>query len=621
MFNSPTMRITIRLLPVFLSLLCGCVCVAAGQRIALASDGKANYAVVVPQKASAAETFAAGELSRYLKDISGASFPNAGKGRPFIAACVATRLPKLAPNVAFPPVDGESYGLFVRGGNIFLVGGTDRSVLYAVYDFLQQLGCKWVAPDFEFYEGKSRSIPRTSNLWYAAQPDAVQHPAMKYRKFYVEEGRTHNTENLTQLIDWMPKARFNILVVPIDYEGHGRVKWDNWREKLIPELTKRGIVVEVGGHGYQNFLNQGMENGKLFNVHPEWFGMDESGKRSPDPHRVFCTSNAEAVAYLQSNLLSYLNEHSEIDIFDFWPPDSERWCTCERCAALGNESDRHTLLVSQTAAFLRKQKPHVRVECIAYSHYVSPSPRRTLDPNVLVDFCPIRQSFEYPIYSDSSENNRGYRDHLLAWLARFDGDVSIYSYYRKYAWHSLPNIIPHYMQNDLRFYRRAGAKGISTYSEPGDWFTYGLNHFALAHLAWDPQVNVDSLTEAYCSVVYGKDAPVAVYVYGQLEKIVRHGCSIPHTVPKSPAETLGFADRLAACREKIASVCGTADAGDPALGHLKRLDLMLEYAEKDLALVYAKSTGASDDQLETMRKDIKRWLVSNNRRGVFVARE
>ena len=78
MFNNPAMRITIRLLPLFLSLLCGSVRVAEGQRIALASDGKANYAVVLPQKASAAEAFAAAELSRYLKDISGASFPSAG---------------------------------------------------------------------------------------------------------------------------------------------------------------------------------------------------------------------------------------------------------------------------------------------------------------------------------------------------------------------------------------------------------------------------------------------------------------------------------------------------------------------------------------------------------------
>lgn len=620
MFKKPTMRIGIKLLPLLSALLCGTVRMSEAQRIVLASNGKARYDIVLPEKPSAAETFAAAELRLYLNKITGASFNEVQRRRPFVLACVASHLPKLASGPAFPEVRDEDYGVFVRGGNIFLVGGADRSVLYAVYHFLGEIGCKWVAPDFEFYEGRSRSIPATTNLRYLPGPDVVQHAAMKYRKFYIEEGRTHDAENLARLIDWMPKARFNILVAPIDYEGHGRVRWDNWRDELVPELAKRGVIVEVGGHGYQNFLNEGMEEGALFSTHPEWFGMDESGHRSPDPHRVFCTSNPDAVAYLQANLLSYLNNHPEIDIFDFWPPDSERWCSCDRCRALGSESDRHTLLVSQTAAFLRQKKPGVRLECIAYSHYVPPSLAQTLDPGVLVDFCPIRQSFEYPIYSDSSENNRGYREQLLAWRERFHGDVSIYSYYRKYAWHSLPNIIPHYMQNDLRFYRSVGAKGISTYSEPGDWFTYGLNHYVLTLLAWNPAVSVDSLTGVYCSVVYGGGASVAAFVYDQLEKIVRHGCSIPHTTAKGPEETKMFADSMAACRDKIASLRATADTDETSLRHLKRLDLMVEYAEKDLGLVYAKGTGARAERVESLREDIKKLMVANNRSGVFVAR-
>lgn len=613
------MRIAIRLLPLLTAWLCAYIGTAEAQRIVLASHGKAKYAVALPDNPSAAERFAALELRTYLNEITQAYFGEARNGGPFVVACAASHLPNVAPGIAFPPVRGEAYGVFVRAGNIFLVGGADRAVLYAVYQFLGDLGCKWVAPDFEFYEGRSHHIPMTKELCYLAGPDAIQRPAMTYRKFYIEEGRTHDAANLARLIDWMPKARFNILVSPIDYEGHGRVKWDNWRDALMPELEKRGIILEVGGHGYQNFLNEKMEGGTLFNTHPDWFGMDESGRRSPDPHRVFCTSNPDAVAYLRSNLLSYLNEHPEIAIFDFWPPDSERWCSCDDCRALGSESDRHTLLVSQTAAFLRQNKPGVRLECIAYSHYVSPSRARALDAGVLVDFCPIRQSFEYPIFSDSSANNRGYREHLLDWLGRFPGDVSIYSYYRKYAWRSLPNIIPHYMQDDLRFYRKVGAKGISTYSEPGDWFTYGLNHYVLTRLAWNPEVDVDSLTGIYSSVVYGEGAPVAAFVYGQLEKIVRRGCSIPHTTLKSPEETRRFIASLAACREKIVSLLAAADADETSRRHLNRLDLMLAYAEKNLGLVYAKGSGAPQERLHALGEDIKKLMIANKQSGVFVA--
>jgi hypothetical protein len=47
-------------------------------------------------------------------------------------------------------------------------------------------------------------------------------------------------------------------VVPLNYGGQGRVKWDNWRVALTPELQRRGIWIEVGGHGYENYLNAQM---------------------------------------------------------------------------------------------------------------------------------------------------------------------------------------------------------------------------------------------------------------------------------------------------------------------------------------------------------------------------
>jgi hypothetical protein len=592
-----------------------------GDPITLASRGATRYHVAVVAEASSAETFAAAELASYLTKIAQATFSVSHKtGGTFLLVCSQEHLPAISGEASFPSLSEEEYGVFVRGENVFLLGGSDDAVHYAVYHFLGELGCEWVAPDFEFYEGKSKRIPRTTELRYLPETDVVQRPVLKYRKLYVEEGRSHNASNLSRLIDWMPKARFNILVVPIDYEGHGKVKWDNWREQMIPQLQKRGITIEVGGHGYQNYLNAEMEGGRLFTVHPEWFGMDESGKRSPDPHRVFCTSNEDAVDYLHRNVLLYLDQHPEIGIFDFWPPDSERWCSCEQCQALGTAADRHALLVSETAEFLKRRKPGVRLECIAYSHYVAPPDKRTIDPSVLVDFCPIRQSFEYPIYSDSSENNRGYRDDLLAWRRRFAGDISIYSYYRKYAWRSLPNILPHYMQDDLVYYRSIGAKGISVYSEPGDWFTYGVNHYVLGHLAWNPDANVDSLITRYCAAIYGQGSDLAVSVYEKLENIVRHGCSIPHTSPKSAMQIDRFRETIDDCRKQVETLCSQGKVEETSARHLNRLDLMLQYAEKDLSLVRAKVLGASEEESDAIADGIKGFLDQHKADGVFVVK-
>src|SRR5690606_30498110 len=109
-----------------------------------------------------------------------------------------------------------------------------------------------------------------------------------------------------QLIEWMPKLRFNILMVPLDYQGSGRVQWDKWQKELTPELKKRDLLIEVGGHGYQNFLHAGMENGRLFEQHPDWFGKDKDCNPSRDRHLVFNTSHADAVRYFINNILDYL---------------------------------------------------------------------------------------------------------------------------------------------------------------------------------------------------------------------------------------------------------------------------------------------------------------------------
>src|SRR6201999_2801568 len=123
-------------------------------------------------------------------------------------------------------------------------------------------GCIWKAPQFDFYNGQAEYIPNRDNLAYDVTVPVHEQPALKYRKIDVEEGRSHTIENLKQLIDWMPKMRFNVLQVPLNYQGAGRVQWDHWREALTPELKKRGILIEVGGHGYQNFISARMDNGE-----------------------------------------------------------------------------------------------------------------------------------------------------------------------------------------------------------------------------------------------------------------------------------------------------------------------------------------------------------------------
>lgn len=565
-----------RTLLVAISAVLGLASLVSAADIPLVENGRSDWAIEVGVNCTSAERLAAQEIVRYVKQMSGAELPvRPQKNKQFPGHTIRVG--------STQPSSNDGYEIEVESDPVAvaITGYNPRSTLVAAYRFLDALGCRFLAPQFDHYRGSGEIIPHRPTLAIPSDLHAKSTAALKCRKLYVEEGHSHTPENLKQLVEWMPKVGYNTLVVPTNYQGHDRVKWDNFREAVTTSLLVRGITIEVGGHGYQNFLNAAMEGGALFGEHPDWFGQDAKGVRHKEAHWVFCTAKPAAVEYLTKNFLAYIKDRPEIQIYDFWPPDGAKWCECETCVAMGSPSDRQAILLGQVRRAVAEVRPDLRLEMIAYASYVSPPEHATVDPSVLIDFCPISQQFNWQIDDAESTRNADYAANLKAWRAKFAGDISIYSYYRKYAWDSLPLVIPHYIQHDLKWYHMLPAQGVSTYSEPGDWFTYELNHYTLAALAWDPDCDVDAVIRKFAEARYGSAAPQAIAAYAALEDVVRTTCSVPN-IPKRTADgILKGKERLA---QASSSVNGAAaSASDPSIKYnLNRLSLMIDYALGDL---------------------------------------
>jgi len=303
---------------------------AAAPEVVVVAGGKSAFRIGLEADAVETERFAAAELQKYLKAMSGVMLPiiqATGRERNLILIRAMER--PVVPRVPIPPKE-DSFLIRVGPGGIRLIGQTPRAALYAVYAFLEQVGCRWFAPGYEFYRPiGSEEIPRKTRVAVPVQ-NLREAPLFLYRKKYVEEGHSHTTENLKQLIDWMAKARMNVFNCPVDYGHRGRVVWDNWRKEIAPECRKRGIIIEVGGHGYQNYLRQE----EHFDRHPDWFGMID-GRRSRSPNLVFNTANPEAMDALAAEVVRYLKARPEIRIFDLWPPDGARWSNDRASEAQG----------------------------------------------------------------------------------------------------------------------------------------------------------------------------------------------------------------------------------------------------------------------------------------------
>ncbi|HYD54462.1 MAG TPA: DUF4838 domain-containing protein [Gemmatimonadaceae bacterium] len=580
-------------------------------RVELARGGRALVPIVLAHDAGETERFAAEELARYLGRMSGGRFTVVDES-PLQGASIHLGV------VDIDVASDDAYAIDGRDGSLQLVGESGRAVLYAAYDLLERLGVRWPAPALPYAGADSgRVVPRLPTLAYQHHAPVRAAPRFGLRKLDVEEGLSHDEASLRAIIAWMPTARYGVLQVPMDYGGAGRVRWDAWREALVPELRKRGILVEVGGHGYENFLHAGMEGGRLFERHPEWFGRDSTCKPSPAKHLVFDTEDTAAVAYLTRNVVAYLQARPEIGIFDFWPPDGARWAECGDWKARGTVEDRQARLVNHVRAAVAKVRPDVRFEIIAYAHAKNPPTAVALDPTILVDFCPIAQNFDVAIFDSTGSANRQYVEALRAWKRTFRGGVGHYSYYRKYAWRSLPVVIPRYMQRDLQWYAANGiTASLSTYAEPGDWATYEVNHYVLGRLAWDPRLDVDSLLVDYVRARYGSGAPAALVALETLEATVRVYGSLPGTRPKPAADVAAGRARVERAAERVMEtrrVIRDATAA-PAL---ERLSLMLDLAARDLAIVEAKARGEPIAPLVTR---LVEFLTANAGKGVFLTR-
>lgn len=569
-----------------------------------------NDAIVIPKSPTPAEEFARSELLRYLPTERPCSI---------MMAQDIDRLAELTSvTCTLPQAGNDSYSIGKSGEHIYIVGNRPRALLQAVYAYLDQLGCRWLAPEFDFYMGNAQ-VTRL-NAASSTQPLVTQSTAgLKYRKLYVEEGLSHTEDNLVQIIDWMPRVGYNTLVVPTDYQGTGRVQWDRWRQRLTPELQKRGLIIEVGGHGYQNFLNARMEGGRLFEAHPEWFGQDAKGTRRRERSYVFCTSNAHAVDYVTSAVSQYLLARPEIKIFDFWPPDSAKWCACAECEKLGTPATRQALLIQKVLPAIKQVRPDVILEVLAYSDFLQPpSSEHPLPAEVLVDFCPISQNFEFQFADAASPKNSYYREILEQWPAAFSGDISIYTYYRKYAWDSLPVQLPFYMQRDLHYFMSVPVQGISTYAEPADWASYELNHYVLGAIAWNPAADATILVKKFCRARYGTAAKEAELLLICLGDELRMFGLLPGTSLKPASEIASAIQRILSAAQNIEAAKNKLAANSAEEAAVDRLQLMTRYAVGDLTLRRLLSANASEEEIREKARELHGFLSTCEGKGLFL---
>lgn len=554
----------------------------------LVEDGVARTTIVYWDDESPVIAFAAGELASYLERISGARFAvQIQRGaRPRRGLALVTGPVSEATladcEQALAAAHGDAYAIRAAPDEgVVLLGLTERSVLYAAYDVLRRLGVRFYAPKFDQYDGHAEHLPSARSLRLDSC-DVLEQPSFDLRRKYVEEGWSHGPRPLREVVDWMAKSRLNALVHPYDYGGQGVVRWDDVRDDLLPELRRRGIVVEVGGHGYEAFLPP--------DRHPSYYTAGTG---------VFDVDNAEAVQAYTARVVEYLRARPEIAVFDAWPPDDGEWPEAG-VATFGSVADAYAAVTNALVRAVARAQLDVRIEAVAYNKHISPpSAAHRLDDSALLDFAAHDRGYDTSMFDDAAPSNVVYRQLFTEWSSCFAGSLAIFEYYRKYSWHSLPVLLVRLVLDEIPRYRAAGFTGVGTYSEPDDWITYEPIHLLVAELSWNVDLPGETWLRDHLEQRYGAAARGIASYLGHVERAGR-------LLFDRADGNYGCADVVRVVRDEYLAagkVLSRVEADEePAAFLVGRLRQNLDYAIADTEIDYYRLLGDEPAWQEAIRR-------------------
>ncbi len=433
--------------------------------------------LLVPEGAPEPVAFAAAELGAYLGRMFGrgpARRSAAGPSGSWL--CLApegTPVPERA--LVLP--GGAEWVVRPAGDAAVVRGASPRALLAGVYGLLEAAGCRWSPSG-----AREEHVPGPDEALRPV-PTLEMRPAFARRAFAADLATWHYSvpERLAArlpsdvaFIDWMAKRGATGLL----FIRHANdTQWVI--PELVPELRRRGLDVEGGGHVLVELLPR-----SLFATHPEYFPLAPDGRRS-DLGNV-CTASPAALAVVRERAVAARAALPGATDFHLWGLDlaGGGWCACPRCGGL-SPADQALNVSNAVADALGTGG---RVFHLAY-HDTLEAPRAVRpDPRAWAELAPRERCYAHALDDAACTTNAAYRRALEAHLALFAGRVHVFEYYGDailFGGCAVP--LAEVVQRDLDCYARAGVRGVSclVFGRYSLW-AYGANVEAFARGALSP---------------------------------------------------------------------------------------------------------------------------------------
>lgn len=466
-----------------------------------------NWQIVISREASPSERHGAAALKDLLKQICGADLPIVTDDKAMSAHEIIlgdnTHLRRLNVSIDFDALGQEGFTIRTVGDHLVIAGGRQRGTMYGVFTFLEDhVGCRWFVPDADFMDhniqqeilGKAgrdvvipgiRYIPSLERI-EIDQINDTQTPAFAFR-----------SANPWRNVGWCVRNKFNF----------------NATSFGLPQSVGGSPINNTNGHTFYRLLPPE----KYFKDHPEYFSL-VNGKRIGKAAQL-CLSNPEVLRIVTENLKQWMRDKPLYNNFHVSQNDHGNYCQCSKCLAIderqGTPMGSILTFVNKVAQAIEEEFPNNHVMTFSYDFAgkadkrYSQKPPKTIRPrkNVIVLLAPLRACYSHPIAT--CQRNAALKQDLEGWsklLGPDTGQLYVHIYNNNVIHSFLPQPNFTALQANVQFLRDNQVSGIYGFGKtivPEQQ----LRSYLLTKLYWNPDIDVEAVTNEFLEAAYGEAAP------------------------------------------------------------------------------------------------------------------
>lgn len=512
--------------------------------LSLAANAASQFTIVRPADASPSQIYAAEELQRFTKEMTGAQLPITSDDQPLPTKAILLGVTQHTESVLGEASDlgklgDDGFRIVTRPPHLLIIGSRVRGTLYGVYELLEKYGgCRW-------YAKHHRSIPKLDS-WTIPQVDETQVPAFAMREPF-----------------WWGM-----------FEGDfaARCKVNGNRPALE---EKHGGKIRFGAGLFVHTFYPLMPSSEFFAEHPEYYS-ERDGKRTTERAQL-CLTNPDVLRIMTERVLARIRQDPQAKLFSVSQNDWGGWCQCPNCRKIdereGSPSGTMIHFVNQVAEAVEKEFPDVWIETLAYQY--TRHPPKTLKPrhNVVPRLCTIECDFSASLNVSTYEQNRKFVEDIEGWSAITD-KLYVWDYTTNFGHYVSPHPNFGCLQGNVQFFRDNRVVGLfeqGAYQAPHAEFAE-LRAWILAKLLWDPDQDVEPLYRDFFQGYYGPAAKPIRQYFDELQALVKPDENVLRIwyPPTSPYYTDGFFDRAA----KLWAEAEALVQDDPALSYNVRMSAL-----------------------------------------------